>query len=184
MFTDEEKQLIAEQLGEEWRRKLEQLEEEAIRGKQLEVELIENLQKIYSNPSAKEKFKKALETAGIQIPVPDTPFDQLYSELKATKKEISKIKNYQEEREKILKALEEYGISEDEYEDLIKFQKEYKIQDNLKAIELYALAKRMKMRETEELMPLKKISIGPVKEYTEEEAYRRTIEELRKAKLI
>jgi len=41
-----------------------------------------------------------------------------------------------------------------------------------------------KVKGYEEIEPVKKISITPPKEYTLEEAYRRTIEELKRAKLL
>ena len=182
MFTKEELEAIEENLGSEWRKKIELLLEDAQRGKQIEAELTGELQKIFMNPEAKKHFQEALKKANISVPIPETPFDNIYEELEKTKSEVKKVSKEMEEREKIRKALEEYGITEDEYEDLIKFQKEHKIYDNLKAIELYAKLKKVK--EQYEFEPVKKISIKPPEEYTVEDAYKKTIEDLRKEGLI
>ena len=182
MFTKEELEAIEESLGSEWRHKIESLIEDAQRGKQIEAELMGELQKIFMNPEAKRNLEEALKKANIKVPIPETPFDNIYEELEKTKSEVKKVSKSIEEREKIKKALEEYGISEDEYEDLIKFQKENKIYDNLKAIELYAKLKKVK--EQYEFEPVKKVSIKPPEEYTIEDAYKKTLEELRREGLI
>jgi len=182
MLSPEEKELIKESYPELYE-KIEFLEKAALEGTQLKTELMEKIGKIWSNPEVKEEFLKVIKKAGIEdIPVESTPLDHLYKKIDKTEEELKRLKRLQEERERVMRALEEYGITEDEYEDLIRFQKEYGIRDNVKAIELYAKIKRM--RGYEEIEPVRKISITPPSEYTIEEAYKRTIEELRKAKLI
>lgn len=181
MLNENELKYIEEQLGADWRTKIEFLINEATRGKQLEAEITSNLQKIMMNPDTKKQFKSLLDKAGIKdIEVPETPFDDIYQKTKEMEKKLSSIEKMMEEKEKVYKKLEEYNITEDEYEDLIKFQKETGIADNLRAIELYAMSKKAKLKY--ELEPVPKISITPPKEWTEEDAYKWALGELGKIK--
>ena len=179
MFTQEEIEYLKETLGEDWYRKIMEMSEQAHKAVQIETELKENLQKIFYNPEAKEHFIKALQKAEIPVDIPVDPYEKQIKELK---KEVTKVKStYEEEkmRQAIVDALSKYGITESEYEDLINFQKEYGITDNLKAIELYAQTRKQKG--SQEFAPSKFVkSILEPQEYTEEVAYKKTMQELKK----
>lgn len=179
MLTEKDLQFIEENLGADWRSKVELLLNEATRGKQLEAELTSNLQKIMLNPETKKDFKNLLDKAGIkEVPIPDLPIDNYYDKTEKIEKEVKNLKNIMEEKEKILKAIKDYGIEDEEIDELIKFQKENAIQDNLKAIELYSKFKKVKPYY--EIEPVKKINLTPPENWTEEEAYRKTLDELNK----
>lgn len=178
MFTKEELEYIKEELGEEWYEKALQVNRLAQEGITVKTELEENLRKIFLQPKAKKHFVEALKEA--QIPV-DIPSDPYYEKIEDLERNVSKVKEdlrLEAQKKEILDLLNQYGITPDEYDELIQFQKEYKIKDNKKAIELYALYRQKKLSE---LPPSRFVSEMIKGEgYTEEEAYKRALEDLRK----
>jgi len=142
-----------------------------MREKQMQ-EIEESIQKILTNKKTRKKFKELIEESNIPLTIPETPLDNIERELE---ERLSKIE-FEKEREEIMKLLNEYGIGPSEYNDLIEFQKTYRIADNKKAIELYA---QMRARQIE-LEPVRLSFKSSLEGWSKEEAYKKTIEELRK----
>lgn len=178
MFTEEELEYIKEQLGNDWYEKLVKTMEMADKGVQVEQELKENLYKIFTNPEAKEHLLNALSKAGIQVDIPKDPYEEQIKSLKKDLKEVEKKVEKSSTFQKVKEKLDEYGITEDEYEDLINFQRQYGIKDGLKAIELYAMFKKQKAYEVPPARFAKEM-LSP-ETYSEEEAYKKTLEDFKK----
>lgn len=179
MFTQEELEYLRDTLGEDWAKRVMELADMANKGKALEKDLYDSLYKIYTEPEAKEHFIQAIKKAGLNYEVPEDPYEK---QIKKLKEEVKGFKeNIEQERIKkeIFELLEQYGIMPEEYEDLIKFQQDYGIKDGRKAIELYAQMKQTK-KGIPELSPVhftKEVLTNPA---SEEEVYKKTIQELQK----
>ncbi|MEM5861289.1 MAG: hypothetical protein QXJ20_02750 [Candidatus Aenigmatarchaeota archaeon] len=186
-LTDKDLEEIEIQLGEEWRKKIEKLQEEAEKYNQFRTELEQNLTKIFSKPEAKRYFEKAVKEAGIEMEIPKNPLDEYYEKISKMEKELETIKTKERYKEKIMKLIEQYGIPEEEFKDLIEFQEKYKIWDNERAIELYAIYREKKRAERtpeEELEPIKKAFLRGEKPETVEDLYKKTMQDLKKQGLI
>ena len=98
----------------------------------------DGIRKIYSNPQAKRKFAEALRDAGLESEIPQDPIDNYVAPLESKVSELETELAKTRERQRVEKALVDYGIPSSEFEKVIKFQQDYAIADNVKAIELYA----------------------------------------------
>ncbi len=138
LFTQEELELMDEKTREKVTRILQDYNSTV---EQLNS-TTEGIRKIYSNPQAKRKFAEALRDAGLETEIPQDPIDNYVAPLESKVSELETELAKTRERQRVEKALADYGISPEEFEKVIKFQQEYAIADNTKAIELYAKQKR------------------------------------------
>lgn len=176
MFTQEELEYIREQLGEDYFNKMVKTIELANEGNQIKQELTDYLTKIYTDLEARENLEKAFKKANLPIDIPEDPYIKEIKRIKSNVKEIERKIEEKDIANEIKRRLEEYGITPDEYDDLIQFQKQYAIKNGLKAIELYAMYK--KQNAPYEIEPTRFKTMFEPKEFNEEEAYKKTIQEL------
>jgi hypothetical protein len=178
MFTKEELELIKEQLGEDYARKIELLQEDYLNKVKTEEELKQGLQKIFSNPRAKRKFEEVAREAGLNYEIPKYPHEE---DIKELAKELEEVKKEQYKRT-IFEKLAEYGLTSADIPKIVEFQKNYNIKDDLKAIELYAAY--IKPREAE-LEPVAGINpFNMPEDYTEETAKKLILQDLKRIGLV
>lgn len=174
MFTREELEALRDRLEDDEYQKLLNVINAAVERDKLAMDLTETVQKIVQNPTARKKFNELKQVAGIPLDLPKTPIDPIYEKID----ELEKKTYAQQMQEKIIEKLNEYGMSREELSAIAKFQQEHKIQDDLAAIELYAMWKAR----NEELEPVK--FHNPLKrnpdEYTIDDAYKLAMNDLRK----
>jgi hypothetical protein len=169
-----------EMMPEGVREKIRKAEADFDAGLKTREELTQAITKIYSNPKTKKMFEQINKDANLGLNIPKSPIDAYIEPLEkdiSGMKEEKKKEEEEKERKAVREKMTELNIPESKLPEIAKFQTLHGISNNVSAVELWAKEREPEPMSAEYSKPFSFKEVP-----NEEEAYNKTITELKQFK--